>query len=242
TMTHGVWPQLTPRWRRRCRHSEVDERNPWINNTRKYGNRPVMTGRTRSARCVSPSDGEELIVAGTVGSGLDRESQILVVSPDATESVIRRAFREIAKESHGGTRCQVPVKSSRALFSQHLWEQFTEDFPENADWVRVVKCERIVFVFAFRVRSFLVVVQSLDVVILLPMEAAIEAAVLIVVELKPMSVSIIVKGPPVDPDICFFSSYSTVCVYVSVEFADNGELNFLFAFSVGSLLNSRNLL
>ena len=75
----------------------------WINETRKRGDRPVVTGQDEFAAAqLPPGDGEEPIVAGGVDDGLDREPHdVLGVAPDAPEPVIRGAFRELAKEGHG---------------------------------------------------------------------------------------------------------------------------------------------
>ncbi|WP_049979350.1 J domain-containing protein [Halolamina rubra] len=75
----------------------------WIKETRKRGDRPVVTGQDEFAAAqLPPGEGEEPIVAGAADDGLDREPhEILGVSPDAPEPVIRGAFRELAKEGHG---------------------------------------------------------------------------------------------------------------------------------------------
>ena len=75
----------------------------WIQETRKRGDRPVMTGRDEFAAAqLPPGDGEEAIVAGAVDDQPDREPhEILGVAADAPEPVVKGAFRELAKEGHG---------------------------------------------------------------------------------------------------------------------------------------------
>jgi len=76
----------------------------YVEEKRKMSDRPVRTGQDEFATArLPPGDGEEEpIVAGAVDDGLDQEPhEVLGVSEDAPEPVIKGAFRELAKEGHG---------------------------------------------------------------------------------------------------------------------------------------------
>jgi len=80
----------------------------YLNEKRKMENRPVATGESEFANArLPPGEQDDVVVAD---AGDDREPhEILGVAPDASNAVVKGAYRELLKErhpDHGGSQSE----------------------------------------------------------------------------------------------------------------------------------------
>jgi hypothetical protein len=73
----------------------------YVEEKRKMSNRPVKTGQDEFATArLPPGDDEGAVIVA--GGGVQQEPhEVLGVSPDASDAVVRGAFRELVKRAHG---------------------------------------------------------------------------------------------------------------------------------------------
>ena len=72
----------------------------YVEEKRKMSNRPVRTGQDEFATArLPPGEDEEAIVA--TGETVQEPHEVLGVTPDAPDPVVKGAFRELVKDAHG---------------------------------------------------------------------------------------------------------------------------------------------
>ena len=72
----------------------------YIEEKRKMSNRPVHTGQDEFATARLPGGDDDVIVADDGGVGVEDPYEVLGVTPDAPESVVKAAADERIKETH----------------------------------------------------------------------------------------------------------------------------------------------
>jgi hypothetical protein len=108
----GGWPGVVVRWKKdgreyavccdkyTSRTSNLRAIYLWVSETRLAGDRPVRTGQDQMAAAALP--GETAAGAAVAAPDPEREPhEVLEVAPDASEPVVKAAYRQKSKEAHG---------------------------------------------------------------------------------------------------------------------------------------------